>query len=40
MDYFHLRDMSKMDETIEAFLACENSALFVCHVYKFDKVKE
>ena len=32
MDYFHLRDMSKMDETIEAFLACENSALFVCHV--------
>ena len=40
MDYFHLRDMAKMDETIEAFLACENSALFVCHVYKFDKVKE
>lgn len=40
MDYFHLRDMSKMDETIEKFLACENSALLVCHVYKFDKVKE
>ena len=40
MDYFHLRDMAQMDETIEAFLACENSALFVCHVYKFDKVKE
>lgn len=40
MDYFHLRDMSKMDETIEKFLACKNSALLVCHVYKFDKVKE
>lgn len=40
MEYFHLRNMSKMDETIEAFLACDNSALFVCHVYKFDKVKE
>lgn len=40
MDYFPLRDMSKMDETIEAFLACENSALMVCHVYKYDKVKE
>lgn len=40
MDYFFLKDMDKMDSTIEAFLACENSALMVCEVHKFDKVKE
>ena len=40
MDYFHVKSTEKMDRTIEAFLACENSALMVCHVYKFDKVKE
>ena len=40
MDYFHVKSTEKMDRTIEEFLACENSALMVCHVYKFDKVKE
>ncbi len=28
-----------MDATIEEFLACDNSALMICEVYKFDKVK-
>ena len=40
MDYFHLKEMEKMDATIEEFLACDNSALMICEVYKFDKVKE
>jgi len=40
MDYFYLKDMDLMDQTIEEFLACDNSALMVCDVYKFDKVKE
>lgn len=40
MDYFYLKDMDLMDQTIEEFLACNNSALMVCDVYKFDKVKE
>ena len=40
MDYFHVKSTEKMDRMIEEFLACENSALMVCHVYKFDKVKE
>lgn len=40
MDYFHLKEMEQMDTTIEDFLACDNSALMICEVYKFDKVKE
>ena len=40
MDYFHVKSMEKMDSMIEEFLACENSALMVCHVYRYDKVKE
>ena len=40
MDYFHVKSTEKMDATIEKFLACDNSALMVCHVYRYDKVKE
>ena len=40
MDYFHVKSMEKMDRMIDEFLACENSALMVCHVYRYDKVKE
>ena len=40
MDYFHVKSTEKMDATIDKFLACEKSALMVCHVYKYDKVKE
>ena len=40
MDYFHVKSMEKMDGMIDEFLACENSALMVCHVYRYDKVKE
>jgi acetolactate synthase-1/2/3 large subunit len=40
MDYFHVKSTEKMDATIDKFLASEKSALMVCHVYKYDKVKE
>lgn len=40
MDYFHVKEMDQMDAAIEDFLACDNSALMICEIYKFDKVKE
>lgn len=40
MDYYNLSAMEDMDETIQDFLKCENSALMVCEIYKYDRVKE
>lgn len=40
MDYYHLRSMDQMDQIIEDFFADDHSALLVCHVYRYDKVKE
>ena len=40
IDYFHLANNEKMEETIDAFLADENAAMMVCDVYAYDLVKE
>jgi len=40
LSYFYLRDNSAMDETVDAFLACEKAAIMVCEVYPYDSVKE
>ena len=40
IDYFHLENNEKMEETIDAFLADENAAMMVCDVYAYDLVKE
>lgn len=39
MDYFHLGHMDQMDDKIRDFLACENAALMVVEIYRYDKVK-
>ncbi len=39
MDYFHLGHMEQMEDKIRDFLACENAALMVVEIYRYDKVK-
>jgi acetolactate synthase-1/2/3 large subunit len=40
LDYFHLENNEDMEQTIDAFLACEHAAMMVCEVYSYDLVKE